>query len=136
MQGRDFIGEEKKIGRKYAIALRDSFRRQIAGLSKNTGKASKPGYQVRFRYLMLQSIAVRTVKYTFINHYGVDTIRKANSPNGGPVLHRKPHPFKLKSTIPEINIPERILNGLADDIAELRGDRVLTEAGKQWRIRA
>jgi len=136
MRGRDFIGEEKRIGRKYAVALRDSFRRQIAGLAKDTGKASRPGYRVRFRHLMLQSIAAQTVKYAFINHYGVDTIRKANSPKGGPVLTRKAHPFKLKPTIPEINIPDRILTGLADDISELRGDEVLSEAGKQWRVKA
>lgn len=136
MRGRDFISEEKKIGRKHAMYLRNSFRKQISNLRKDTGRASKPGYRVGFRQHMLQSIAVQTVKYTFINHLGVDTLRKANSPKGGPVLHRQAHPFKLKPTIADISIPEKILNGLADDISELRGDLILSEASKQWQIKA
>lgn len=133
MSGKNIIGEERTIGNKYAQQLRSSFKKQVSVLDKITGQTSKPGYRVRFRDSVLQSIAVRTVKSPFVNFYGVDKERKSHSfkSRSGKTVIRKAHPFKLNPKILELSIPDNIINGLADDISNLRGDRVLVEAGNQ-----
>lgn len=137
MRGRDFIAEERSIGKKYAIELRNSFKKQISVLDKHTGDTFKAGYRVRFRQQMLQSVAVKTTKVPFINYYGVNKQRAENTyhSKSGRMFTRKSHPFKLHAKIKDLHIPINIVNGLADEIGELRGDQVLTEASKNFQIR-
>lgn len=132
MPGQDIISKERELGRRYARMLRDSFKSQISVLQKHTGQTSKVGYRVRFRDLMLQSIAVRTTKVPFINYFGVDKERKSHSfhSKSGAVLVRKAHPFKLNPKISDLNIPRHIVDGFADELSELRGDRIMVDAGK------
>lgn len=137
MRGRDFISEERAIGKKYAVQLRNSFKNQISVLDKHTGNTFKTGYRVRIRDLMLQSIAVRTNKVPFINHFGVNKDRAQNTyhSKSGRVFTRKGHPFRLTPKIKDLHIPENLINGLADEIGELRGDHALTEVGANFQIR-
>lgn len=133
MKGRDYISEERRIGKKYAIELRNSFKKQISVLEKQSGKSFKPGYRIRFRDLMLNSIAVRTVNYVFVQHYGVDGARKTHTVRrNGKSFIRKEHPFKLESKVKELMIPEGIVNGLADEISGLRGDQVMAQFDKEF----
>lgn len=138
MKGYDALGAERAIGKKYAIMMRDVFRRQVSVLDKKTGTLKRAGYRVRVRNLQLQSIAVRTVNYAFVNYHGVDTQRKAHqfkSKSGG-VFTRKAHPFKLNPKIQTLEIPEHIVNGVADELAEVRGNRVLAEASENLKLRS
>lgn len=137
MRGRDLISEEKVIGKKYVKLLRNSFKSQISVLNKRTGRTFKVGTRVRFRDLMLQSIAVRTTHVPFINFYGVDKERKEHyfKSKSGKVLTRKEHPFKLVSKIKDLNIPTAIINGFADEIGELRGDAIIATADKQFQVK-
>jgi len=130
----DVISKEKAIGRKYALELRNDFKSQISVLNKKTGATSKIGYRVRFRDLMLQSIAVRTTKVPFINHFGVDKERQAHQVKSklGKIYTRKAHPFKLNSKISDLTISETLVNNFADEISELRGDKVLAEIANQF----
>lgn len=136
VKGFDALGAERAVGRKYANMLKDSFKKQISILDKRSGKLQRVGSRVRVRNLQLQSIAVRTVNYAFVNYYGVDTVRKAHTfkSKKGNVFERKAHPFKLNPKIQSLEIPENIINGFADEIAEIRGDQVLAEASQNFKI--
>ncbi|MFA7448732.1 MAG: hypothetical protein WCY77_09870 [Weeksellaceae bacterium] len=129
---KDNIAAERAIGQKYAKLLRNSVRSQLSVLNKKTGKTSRPGYRVRLRSYQLQSISVVTQKSAFVNHFGADTVRKAHTFKSKKerVFQRKEHPFKLNPKIKTLEIPASIINGLADEIADLRGREVLVEATK------
>lgn len=133
MRGRDFIAEEKQIGRKYGTLMRNSFRAQVAVLKRDSGKSSKPSYRARYFDTMLTSLSVRTVNYVFPNFYGVDTERKEHffRSKSGKMVARKAHPFKLNPKIKDLTIPEDIVNGLADDLSELRGTEVMTDLAQK-----
>lgn len=129
---KDNIAAERAIGQKYAKLLRNSIKSQLSVLDKKTGTTSKVGYRVRFRNNELQSVSAKTIKSAFINHFGVDTQREAHTfkSKKGNVFQRKEHPFKLVPKVKTLGIPDFIVNGFANDIAELRGDGVLIGASK------
>lgn len=129
---KDNIAAERAVGQKYARLLLKSVKAQLSVLEKDTGETSRPGYRVRLRSYQLQSISVITKKSAFINHFGVDKVRKAHTfeTEEGKVFQRKAHPFKLNPKIKTLGIPASIINGLADEIADIRGREVLVEATK------
>lgn len=129
---KDNIAAEKAVGQKYAKLLRNSIKSQLAVLDKQTGKTSRPGYRVKFRSYQLESISVVTVKSAFVNHFGADIERRAHTITSklGHEFQRKAHPFKLNPKIKTLEIPASILNGLADEIADIRSNEVLIEASK------
>lgn len=129
---KDYTAEERAIGKKYAMQMRDAFKQQVSVLDKQSGALRKVGHRVRFRNQEVQSISVRTVNYAFINFFGVDKERKAHSfrTATGKTFKRKSHPFKLNSKIQTLEIPKQIIDGFADEISELRGDKVLADAGR------
>lgn len=137
MRGRDFISEERAVGRKYAILLRDNFKQQISVLQKRTGETFRVRYRVSFRDLHVRSVVVRTTKVPFIQHFGVDKMRKAHTfrSKSGNTFTRKEHPFKLASKIPSLEIPDHISEGFADEISSIRGDEMLYAAGKLFELR-
>lgn len=134
---KDTIAQEKAVGRKYAQQLLHSIKSQLAVLDKQTGKTSRPVSRVRFRFYQLESIGVVTVKSAFINHFGVDKERKSHTfkSKSGKTLIRKAHPFKLDPKVKKLEIPASIVNGLADEISEIRGTEVLIEANKALDIK-
>lgn len=136
MKGYDALGAERAIGKKYAIMMRDVFKRQVSVLDKKSGKLNRAGYRVRVRNLMVQSIAVQTVYYAFINYHGVFHDRRQHSfkSKAGNMFTRKAHPFKLNPKIQTLEIPENIINGFADELAEVRGNYVLAEASKNLKL--
>lgn len=136
MKGFDAIGAERKVGRKYANMMKDAFRRQISVLDKRSGKLQRVGSRVRVKDHMLQSISIRTVNYAFVNFHGVNKVRKEHSFKGstGNVFARKAHPFRLNPKIRTLEIPDHIVQGFADEIADIRGDKVLAEASNNFKI--
>ncbi|MDD3772113.1 MAG: hypothetical protein RBT46_04340 [Weeksellaceae bacterium] len=129
---KDYTAEERAIGKKYAMQMRDAFKRQISVLDKQSGALRKAGYRVRFRDQEVQAISVQTVNYAFVNYFGVDKERKSHSLKTatGKISIRKSHPFKLNSKIQTLEIPNQIIDGFADEISELRGDKVLVDASR------
>lgn len=134
---KDTITQEKAVGRKYAQQLLHSIKSQLAVLNKQTGKLQKAGSRVRVRNGELLSISVITVNYAFINHYGVDKERQSHTfkSKSGKTLIRKAHPFKLDPKVKKLEIPGNIVNGIADEISEIRGSKVLIEANKALEIK-
>lgn len=127
-----YLEEEKKIGRKYAGLMKTAFKQQISPLQKQSGKLQKVGSRVRVRGGEVRSIAVRTVNYAFVNHFGVDKNRKAHQfkTKSGKMSKRKEHPFKLNPKIQTLEIPDNIVEGFATEMAEIRGDEFLVDSTK------
>lgn len=137
MKGFDAIGAERKVGRKYANMMKDAFRRQISVLDKRSGKLQRVGSRVRVRNHMLESISIRTINYAFVNFHGVNKVRKEHSfkGNSGNLFTRKAHPFRLNPKIRTLEIPDHIVQGFADEITEIRGDKVLAEASNNFKTK-
>ena len=137
VQGFDAIAAEKEVGRKYANMMRAAFRAQISVLDKKSGTLKKIGSRVRFKNLQLQSIAIKTVNYAFVNFYGVDKDRKEHIMHlskKGSNVKRKTHPFKLNPKIQTLEIPNHIVEGFATELAEIRGSQIITEASKNLKL--
>lgn len=128
---KDNTAKERVIGKKYALLMRASFKKQVSVLDKRSGLLKKVEYRVRFRNNKLQSTAAKTVNYAFVNHFGVDKERKSHifKSSTGKTFMRKALPFKLNPKI-QLEIPPEIINGFADEIAALRGDKVLVNMGR------
>lgn len=115
MTNNSLAAKEKQIGNKYASLLQAALRVAIKkeGTSFST-LALKTKVVSRVKDGYLQRIVLESPKHSFVNHYGFEGIRS----NGRKLsLKPKDHLYGLKSI--------QILNGLADDISDLRGEQVI-----------
>jgi hypothetical protein len=138
------IEAEKAAGREAARELAAFIRGKHKSLfEKHSGRLQKVGYGIRTRNHFLTSVSAKTVKYAYVQHFGVDKTReahgikshKAESKKGKVFTRnsfiRKAHPFKLKAKN-HLEIPPSIVEKLANKIGEIRADEVLTETSKLW----
>lgn len=128
---KDNIAAERAVGQKYAKLLQDHFKKQVSSLDKRSGTLMKPRYRVIMRNAELKAISVRTLKYAFILHHGVNTDRIQHSlkTRSKKTVTRVEHPFKLQSKI-KLDVVHSLVIGFANEIADIRGREVLVEATK------
>lgn len=116
MADKSLSNKERSIGKKYAAILRSSIRSKIRTETvSQTGLLLKTTASSRMKQGRLDRLQITAPHYGFKLHYGFEGIRK----NG-----RK---LSLKATDHLQTLREvTILNGLADEISEVRAQQVVS----------
>lgn len=108
---------ERSVGKKYASMLRSAIRSKIRSETvSQTGLLLKTQVSSRMKDGRLDRLQVTAPHYGFKLHYGFEGIRK-----NGRKLSLKPTDHL--QTLREVTI----LNGLADEIGDIRAEQVIAE---------